>query len=152
MEIGYLKGELCCRHGCNGVIEEHEVEGSCSCHSNPPCSYCTTAKEYCPECNWEASEEDNEPYIVNSAIEDWGKKYQDHINGIEDMRKGIVPIEKFECYHKPHTHFSMIKTGCFPPNSMSREAVESKVSGSWGGRFTEFNADKGTFSYIAYTD
>lgn len=54
---GYVKGEICNRDGCKGIIEENEKEGSCSCHNNPPCSYCTTPSEYCPECGWDAYDE-----------------------------------------------------------------------------------------------
>lgn len=59
-EYGLLKGEKCNRNGCNGIIDEHEKEGCCSCHINPPCSYCTTPSEYCPECGWDAEEEQRE--------------------------------------------------------------------------------------------
>lgn len=60
MEEGLFKGEICNRNGCKGIIEEGEKEGCCSCHINPPCSYCTTQTEYCPECGWSAEEEQRE--------------------------------------------------------------------------------------------
>lgn len=50
---GETKGDTCNRNGCKGIIEEHEVE-NCSCHISPPCSSCTTPKEYCPTCGWES--------------------------------------------------------------------------------------------------
>ena len=56
---GYSKGELCNRNGCNGIIEEPPKEGCCTCHINPPCSYCTTQTAYCPECGWSAEDEEN---------------------------------------------------------------------------------------------
>ena len=56
-DLGYFKGEVCNRNGCKGIIEEHEKEGSCTCHINPPCTYCTTPSEYCPECGWDAEDE-----------------------------------------------------------------------------------------------
>ena len=59
-ELGYFKGETCNRNGCKGIIEEHEKEGSCTCHINPPCTYCTTPSEYCPECGWDAEDEQAE--------------------------------------------------------------------------------------------
>ena len=59
-KIGYLKGETCNRNGCKGVIEEHEKEGSCTCHISAPCSYCTTQTEFCPSCGWSAKEEQDE--------------------------------------------------------------------------------------------
>jgi len=55
--LGYTEGEICNRNGCQGIIEELDKDGSCSCHvSNPPCSYCCTNTGYCPECNWEAED------------------------------------------------------------------------------------------------
>lgn len=54
-ELGFVKGEVCNRDGCNGIIDEHEKEGCCSCHINPPCGYCTTDTAYCPDCNWVSS-------------------------------------------------------------------------------------------------
>lgn len=54
---GYEEGEVCGRDGCDGIIEEHDIDGGCSCHINPPCSYCTTPKEFYPVCGWEAADE-----------------------------------------------------------------------------------------------
>lgn len=45
-------GERCGRDGCDGVIAEDNINGCCSCHLHPPCAYCTTPKECCPECDW----------------------------------------------------------------------------------------------------
>jgi hypothetical protein len=58
--LGYEAGEVCNRNGCKGIIEEKEVEGGCSCHICAPCSYCMTPREYCPECDWAAEEEQAE--------------------------------------------------------------------------------------------
>jgi hypothetical protein len=55
-DFGYFKGDICNRDGCNGVIEE-EKKGTCTCHINPPCSACTEARAFCPECGWSADEE-----------------------------------------------------------------------------------------------
>lgn len=54
---GYIKGEICNRDRCKGVIKEHDIEGGCSCHINPPCSYCTKPKGYCDECGWDENDE-----------------------------------------------------------------------------------------------
>lgn len=62
MEEGYLEDEVCNRNGCKGIITLKDIEGSCSCHINPPCSYCETSKEYCPDCGWDAEEERWELY------------------------------------------------------------------------------------------
>ena len=57
MEVGYCEGDVCGRDGCEGILEQHPVE-NCSCHINPPCSQCTTPREFCPVCDWDASEEE----------------------------------------------------------------------------------------------
>lgn len=53
---GFEKGEICNRDDCKGIIQEKDLDGGCSCHINPPCGYCTTPKEYCPICDWDAEE------------------------------------------------------------------------------------------------
>lgn len=55
--IGYEKGDICNRNGCIGIIDEYEGEGGCTCHINPPCSYCVDSRAYCPECSWDGREE-----------------------------------------------------------------------------------------------
>ena len=53
-KVGLVEGDVCNRNGCKGIIEEDPdlVEGCCSCHINPPCSYCVTDKAFCPVCDW----------------------------------------------------------------------------------------------------
>lgn len=52
---GIEKGEICNRNNCKGIIDESDKQGDgCSCHINPPCSYCCEQNQYCPECGWEA--------------------------------------------------------------------------------------------------
>lgn len=51
IEVGINDGEFCNRNGCEGIIARTN-DGSCSCHINPPCSYCTDNNVYCPECDW----------------------------------------------------------------------------------------------------
>lgn len=73
-ELGIHKGETCNRNGCQGIIEEGEKEGSCSCHISPPCSYCTTQTEYCPECGWSAEEDQRkhlDEYINRKSHSEW---------------------------------------------------------------------------------
>jgi hypothetical protein len=52
IQKGEVSGELCNRNGCVGVIEEILRDGCCSCHINPPCSYCIDAEYYCPVRGW----------------------------------------------------------------------------------------------------
>lgn len=48
MEIGYFKGDICNRNGCQGTMQR--AEGVCRCHINPPCSYCENNEIICDEC------------------------------------------------------------------------------------------------------
>lgn len=58
-KYGYTEGEICNRLRCEGVLIEGEKDGDgCSCHVNPPCSYCMQNVAYCPTCGWDAKEED----------------------------------------------------------------------------------------------
>lgn len=58
MKIGYVKGAICNRNGCQGTMQR--VEGVCSCHLNPPCSYCEHNEISCDECGEEFATGDNE--------------------------------------------------------------------------------------------
>ena len=55
--IGIYQGDTCNRDGCTGTIQRRERQESCSCHINPPCGACTTPREYCDTCNWDAQDE-----------------------------------------------------------------------------------------------
>lgn len=51
-----------------------------------------------------------------------------------------------------HTHFTQIERGVFPPGTETSASIFPKVVGTFGGRFTMFDKDRGRFEYIAYTD
>lgn len=63
--LGIYKGEKCNRNGCEGIIDEYEKDGGCSCHINPPCSYCEEDAAYCEACGWSGREE---------QLESWKRK------------------------------------------------------------------------------
>lgn len=157
-DFGLVKGDECGRDGCKGIINEHEKDGSCSCHINPPCSYCTTDTAYCPVCNWSCDDEvpdKVDPELQKKQQEYWAeetRKRQDARDSFIRKFNGIDPIEKYECWPEGHTHFSMKKKGVFPANTETRTSVEEKEKGTFGGRFELFNESKGCFIYIAYTD
>lgn len=152
---GYQKGEPCNRDGCNGVIDEHEKDGCCSCHINPPCGYCTTQTEFCPECGWSAEEEQNEylaeVYKKNEAYYiEQQKRFDEYLNLFYNKYRGLEPVTELEIRKESHTHFSMRVIGVFPSGSETKESLLSKIKGTFGGRFTKFNDY--SFEYIAYTD
>ena len=160
-EIGYSKGEICNRDGCNGIIDEHQKEGCCSCHINPPCSYCVEPNAYCETCGWDAKEEqeeyDKEQIELHKNIEPYYIQMQNKYNEARDLfyKKycGVIPAEKLEIISEPHTHFTMRKIGVFPKGSETYSSLLSKVRGTFGGRFTTIiNENSYRFEYIAYTD
>lgn len=158
MEEGYCKGENCNRDDCEGIIDAHDRDGSCSCFNNPPCSYCTEPVSYCPKCEWEEREE-------RDIYDDFQTKYWDEyhkrpeiiaerLKREEDeklfykMYRGDIPVEKYEARHRSHTHFSQVIFGVHP--NMTSSEILPKVIGTFGGRFSKFN--NYSFEYIAYTD
>lgn len=153
---GIVKGEICNRDGCKGIIGEHEKEGSCSCHNNPPCSYCTTDTAYCPECGWESVDEPEpqiDPEVAKRNLEYYNKQMEEwqHAELLFNRRyQGHESIEELEIRSYSHTHISMIKKGVFPKGTETIATILPKVKGTFGGRFERFTET--TFEYIAYTD
>lgn len=154
---GVEKGEICNRNGCAGIIEEHETDTTCSCHNHPPCSHCTTMREYCPTCGWDAEEERAAEQHSNrdkyeEAYARQGAEWDAKRNSFYAKYHGKEKADKLEFWHKTHTHFSMIWMGVFPPGTETSASILPHVQGSFGGRFTHFDSKRGTFEYIAYTD
>lgn len=159
---GYCEGETCNRNGCKGIIEEYEKDGCCSCHSNPPCGYCTEPNAFCYTCGWDAKEEQSEYDKKQSEIfekqreqqkeyyENQRKEQQEADDLFVKMWRGSIPAEKLIIRTKSHTHFTMIKYGVFPEGSQTEESLLKEIRGTFGGRFTIFNNYR--FEYIAYTD
>lgn len=162
--IGDCKGEKCNRNGCVGIIDEHDSEGSCSCHINPPCSHCTTAREYCPECGWEASDDQAEydkqqnDYWNSAAgkrdqeyYQEQDRKWREQEEVFWKRFRSSEPVTEFEARIESHTNSSQKVTGMYPLD-MPTEMLMSHIKGSWGGRFEMHNQETGRFVYIAYTD
>ena len=151
-DFGDEEGAGCGRNGCGGVIAVREIEG-CSCHISPPCSACTTPREYCPVCDWSAEEEDRSFYINGFRCTAVSK---------DDARLGMyssVPLKawkprpldptKIDYHIRPHSNASQLCIGVYPEGTPASE-VEARVKGTFGGRFNHFGGGK--FEYVAYTD
>ena len=137
---GETEGDTCNRNGCKGIIEAHEVE-NCSCHISPPCSPCTTPKEYCPDCGWESKDD----IIINDY-----KVTTDPTTGIyKSWTERKLDNTKIDYYIKHHTHFTQLCQGVYPEGT-TQDDILKLVNGTFGGRFTKFN--NGEFEFIAYTD
>lgn len=140
-EAGFEVGAVCGRKGCNGIIAEYQSDGGCSCHINPPCSHCTTPREYCPVCDWQA--EDDLVVQAEGAI-----YLCEPFAYVEKVRRVLDP-SKIDYTISMHSNSSQKVAGVYPPGT-TRTDVEQRVKGTFGGRFESFG--DGKFSYIAYTD
>ncbi len=151
-DFGREEGATCWRNGCQGVIKERAVE-NCSCHISPPCGACTTPREYCPDCDWSAEEEDRAYYLNEMRAVAVSK---------DDARLGIYGSTPFQKWgQRPldprkidyritsHSNSSQLCTGVYP-EGITRTEVEARVKGTCGGRFNHFGGGK--FEYVAYTD
>jgi len=141
--FGYCEGETCARDGCEGSIEIEPVK-DCSCHIATPCWNHENADMHCPDCGWRAADD---PLCVRE-IESISLGAP--LPFIQTKPRVFDPT-KIDWVAKLHTASSMIKEGVFPVGTTAKE-VEEKVRGTFGGRFERFDAEKGLFKYIAYTD
>jgi hypothetical protein len=145
MDIGYEKGEICNRNGCNGILVERDTDKCCSCHISAPCSYCTDSRVYCLKCDWDGREEQiEEDKKTSRSIK---KEYE----VFKPRTMGDLDRTKIDYICSTHTHFSMIKKGVFPKGT-KRYEVEKIVKGTFGGRFKYFSDITCEFEYVAYTD
>lgn len=141
-EHGFLEGETCGRNGCAGVIAERATETGCSCHINPPCSHCTTPREYCPFCDWDA--EDDTVMEEGRITFDLGHGFV-HV----ERKPRVLDRSKIDYVIQTHSNSSQKVVGVYPPGT-TQEEVRKLVDGTFGGRFEKFSG--GDFVFIAYTD
>jgi len=140
---GIYEGDVCGRKmNCQGIIQTHPVE-NCHCHINPPCSECTQPRNFCPVCGWEECDD----IIINDFVVNVNP--QTGVYRWWEERK--LNRDKIDWISRSHTHFSMIKEGCFPKGTKWEE-VEKQVKGTFGGRLEKWDEEKCEFKYIAYTD
>ncbi|WP_391564595.1 hypothetical protein [Sinorhizobium meliloti] len=139
-EVGWEAGAICGRKGCTGIIEQHSTEESCSCHINSPCGKCTTPREFCEECGWEAERD--------LVVQTEGAICFAPIPYVEKARRVLDP-SKIDYTISMHSSSSQKVEGVYPPGT-TRQEVVARVQGTFGGRFERFG--DGKFTYIAYTD
>jgi len=142
-EFGQLEGERCWRDGCKGIIAEHASEG-CSCHIAPPCGSCTTAREYCPVCDWCAADEIEKFNGFHCKINP-----ADRAGAWLSWKPRPLDPRKIDYHIRPHSNSSQLCVGVYPEGTSSAD-VEKLVKGTFGGRFNKFR--NGEFEYVAYTD
>jgi hypothetical protein len=84
------------------------------------------------------------------VINGFAVKYADRKEGVIASWKPVaLDPRKIDYRVRSHTHFSQICEGVYPMPT-SRDDVEQRVRGTFGGRFEHFG--DGKFKYIAYTD
>jgi hypothetical protein len=150
IEPGIEVGEVCARFGCVGIIAEHDHDTGCSCHINPPCGHCTTPREYCPVCDWDALEEQARDDRIAHV------KWQEgaiHLgtNGLMHVERKprVLDRTKIDYVISMHSGSSQKVEGVYPEGT-TQEEVRKLVNGTFGGRFERFG--HGSFCFIAYTD
>lgn len=148
-DFGDEEGERCWRNGCAGTITLRDIDGDCSCHINPPCGHCTTPREACYTCGWNAEDEQNAEYLNGFRGLKTGKKLGGYDVVNTWVRRPLDP-------RKIDYHVISTNTGCtqkcegvYPPGTTATE-VWALVKGTFGGRFERFG--DGHFTYVAYTD
>lgn len=139
-EVHFEAGQICGRNGCKGVIQQHGSDSGCSCHINPPCGFCTTPREFCEQCGWDAEDD--------LVVEAEGTIYFAPIPFVEKVRRVLDPT-KIDYTISMHSNSSQKVEGVYPPGT-TREQVLALVKGTFGGRWEHFGGGK--FTYIAYTD
>lgn len=144
-DFGTEGGSRCWRNGCAGIIAEHAVEG-CSCHINPPCGACTTPREFCPVCDWQAKDDDG---TFNGFTIKYADKSQGIFGKLESWKPRPLDPRKIDYRITAHSNSSQLCTGVYPEGT-TRAEVEQRVQGTFGGRFNHFG--DGRFEYVAYTD
>ena len=139
-DTGHELGDVCNRSFCKGIIAE-SCKGDCSCHISPPCSSCMEDRCYCPECGWEAKDD--------QIINDFVVNVNPDTGSYRFWEPRPLDPTKIDYRNLSHSSSSMIKEGVYPDGVTSKE-VEEVVRGTFGGRFESFG--NGKFKYIAYTD
>lgn len=137
--LGYEEGSVCNRKGCTGTIATHKSE-NCSCHIAPPCSSCTSPRNYCPDCDWQ---EKDDPLVIMEIT-----TIHLPFGGVERTKRVLDPT-KIDYRIEMHSSSSQLCIGVYPPGTTSADVVKV-VQGTFGGRFNHFG--NGKFEYVAYTD
>ena len=140
-DFGMEIGETCNREGCQGkIIEGDGPKEGCSCHIAPPCHYCTTPREVCDTCDWQA---------VDDMVMEVSTIYLPY-GGVE-RKPRVLNRSKIDYRIEAHSGSSQKCIGVFPIGTTASE-VKKRVDGTFGGRFEKFNEKTGDFIFIAYTD
>ena len=130
-----------CPHCHKGHLYYPDVE-NCTCHISAPCTACINNLLKCNVCGFQPDEPEQRYLPVTPPLD--GPFILERFD-----RPRKLDRTKIDYRIKQHTAFSQICEGVYPEGA-TKEEVESRVRGSFGGRFEYFH--DGKFKYIAYTD
>lgn len=141
MYAGFFEdGDKCPK--CNkGSFHYPDVE-NCTCHISAPCGACENNRLECDVCGYQP--DDPEYRYLPVTTPEFGAFI---LQRFDRPRK--LDNSRIDYRVKQHTAFSQICEGVYPEWA-TKEDVEHRVMGSFGGRFEYFH--DGKFKYIAYTD
>jgi hypothetical protein len=145
--VGLTLGELCNRNGCKGIIEEHE-KGGCSCHITPPCSACVEPRAFCPVCEWDDKEEQEENKVNKTEAIPVLQKIE-HKTNSTIIENGECKLEIFRNPKKHPEHANAyyevkLLSGKWPQESLISICDNSgfnKGSCHFGGRESDKSRD-----------
>lgn len=141
MYMGYYEeGDLCPE--CHDGTLYYPPVKNCTCHINAPCSACVSNQLECNKCGYQPEEPEYKDIPVTYPIAGTYIAQREY-------KPRPLDSSKIDYRVKMHTSFSQICEGVYP-DWATKEDVEEKVRGSFGGRFECFG--NGKFRYIAYTD
>ena len=138
-EIGLIEDEKCNRDGCVGIMQRVDTDGCCSCHINPPCSYCTDAEFICDTCE----------FLVEVEQLDYDTKPQAPLKyKTPDEKYKELDKNKFNYITIAGAYYFMEYKGYCP--DMTRDEVEEKFNTCFGRKWLYFGDNK--FHLKVYTD
>ena len=145
---GVIEGDQCNRNKCAGVMEQVKEDGVCSCHINPPCSYCVNECYICPVCGFETEQpEAKKPskkpnHGINQSSYYRRKSSVELFNELDNDTFGYVTI--------PGHYYWMEYKGKYP-KGMTVEEIISNFNTCFGLKWLIFPRN-GQFHIKVYTD
>jgi len=124
-----------CKEGF--VVYQEQEDGSCSCHTNPPCSYCTDKQLTCSRCGEVFEEALTTPPSTSTT---WKP------TPFEPKPCGDGMITKYD--YDSSSGSTMVFTGTFTGEVTNDDLLEFFGTGSWGYRFGYCNGGRFKFTKV----
>lgn len=130
-----------CKH-LNITSRPKHDDSCCSCHINPPCSYCTDLIEYCTDCGEEIEQECN---ITNSYNKDHTRFFD---RKFTPVKCGNGFITGYQCDGRSGS--TMVFEGTYIGDVTNTNLLEYFGTGTFGHRFGYCGG--GNFKFTKITD